>query len=1128
MRVQETTLDLGKLAHGAGFSDLISGSPRIPFSPTGSRDWPLTPTLVSPVFGGTPVPNTASPWDDPSPSALGQLFQPFTMVSESNVNLVNVRIAKLAGVNGATVSPYSRALLASPTSGQAVSLRLNSDQVNNLSISPLIAAAFGGAGVGNLGLVSSLDHISLNANPSVVNLAFLEHPVWPLGNPYVTGQDVAAVNGVNGSLIATNSLNLGVTGWADGLQPQPTVSKPRIGDATGHTLTIPDKPHDAPDLNVYVLDPSGTTTIGGLPYRVQSYFGLPKVGLAIPIGTPVGTYANTVGVFEDSTPPQWKEWLASSSNVFAPGVSNDSILNVSSSGSANEIVANPTFALKVTVRESRLTGGFSAGVLPQIDSIGSLATSSSGANTMPAVWMSPGSLGGSVDPRQLFLYWATNRTASGVAPTSTQPWSLAISKLTAPYTNSGVYPPFFGDFNFANGGSNAVVSWWTNPLQFVGYGPAGTGSPASLQNLFPSTQNPDQLGAQVGQYIPPFLAGVPNPATVRLSTPAVAPAINYLGGYGSIDATDKEAYLFWQGQVDKVTTSTNTNAGSVTDVRTFFQAVGATSSASAGLPTGPTFSLMNDPTLVKLSPKPLLLKLPANGGAAAQKFLYLFWHTGSGSNAKIYYNVAATTNVGANFDPSAGNIWSADTQLPLPGSLVSQSNPYPTYRRVWVNGGYQDAIDLAFTGVLKNRQKVEVLLARYLVNRSNTNGTLGSLTLAPLPTVNFEVMSRVGGSNTYVSRDAFWALGTGVNGSVGTNATDGLIQIDMVQSGTNQYSHLNYKFKLDPVTKLPVAGVNNGLPQLGNIDPASGLVTYNVLSQDLSGNVTSGISGGQLVVDPSSGSVTFPQLAPAAADTVLASYVPYLMRLSTSRDETNVVRSLLPAAWQADAAFVPHPAANSPGSNSIPVVVFDRGPNPRAYLTAPSVVFNSGGSVPELDRMWVLYRKSDPSGAVKSTIYYKAMRLMVKLPRPFQLGTANAQGQQQLAAAPVVTGARGPYEVDWVRGRIYFTELDEGNQISVAYQYYDSATNTSGNSGAITYTVAWGDEMSSTSIGGDQTVPENPLPTDQAVNEGQVAAFKDPYLDKLWVFWTSTRSDTTDLYYETIAPQLYITASNQQ
>lgn len=1127
LRTLETTVDLGKLPHGSGYTDIAGAFYRTPFAPTNSADFPLTPNGQS----------TYAPWDDPNSTTLAQMFRPFTLISESNINLINPRAAKLVGVNGAPILANSRSITASPILGDAIAFRLNSDQVNNLSISPLIAAGFAGPGVGNIGLVTSLDHISASSNPSVLNPNFLEHPIWPITNPYVYAQDVAAVNAANRSLIVTNSLNLGVRGWTGNVQPQPTIGKPRVGDASGHIATIPDKPHDAPDIKTLVLDPTGTVNVGGVLFRQISYFTAPEIGFAIPLGTPAGTYAGTVNFYEDSTPPQWQEWLAASAANFISGTPNDGILNTTAQNAANEVHTDPSFSLKVAVREARLTGGFTTGDLAQVDSTAFLnGLPYPGVDTMPAVYMAPGNIAAGIDPRQLWLYWSTNRTGGGASPPASGPWALAAAALPAPYALiPGNYPAVTGDFNFSVPGAFNASQWWTQPTLYNGFNAGGTGSAAQPSYLFPMSPA-EQTAATSGAFVPPFLAasGRLN-QTTRMSNPAVASALNLVtNGYGAqVDTTDKEAYLFWQGQIDKTQGGSFGGNAIIRDIRTFFQPLGQVGTA-LGAPVGPTFSMRDDPALVKLSPKPLLVKLPAGGGAPAQKFLFLFWHAGSGSSTQIYYNVASSNAVNAAFNPAGGEIWNTDTVLPLPGSLVSESDPYPTYRHVFINGvGEVDAVDVAFTGVLKNRQKVEILLARYQINRVTANGVVGALTLLPLPRVTQETLTRVGTTNTFASRDAFWGLGTGPNGTIQTTDTNGLIAIDFINGNTGQFSHLNWKYKVDPATQAFVPGSVLPLaqqPQVGTFDPASGLVSYNAFSVDDGGNAVSGLIGGQINVDARSGTITFPQVAPLINDTVLVSYTPYVMRLSTSRDETNVIRDAVFAGsgWVNDRAFALRPSANSPGSNSVPVLILDRGPNPRWNLQAPKVVFPALAAAPELDRMWVLYRKNDPSGAVKSTVYYKAMRLMIKLPRPFLITQPDANGQQQLAAVPTVVGNNGPVEVDWVRGRLYFTEVDEGAQIRVSYQYFDTATGTSGNSGNLDYTVAWGDEMSSASSTGDETTPENPLPTDQAVSEGTVAAFKDPYLDKLWVFWTSTRSNTTNLYYETIAPQLYPTASNQQ
>jgi hypothetical protein len=179
-------------------------------------------------------------------------------------------------------------------------------------------------------------------------------------------------------------------------------------------------------------------------------------------------------------------------------------------------------------------------------------------------------------------------------------------------------------------------------------------------------------------------------------------------------------------------------------------------------------------------------------------------------------------------------------------------------------------------------------------------------------------------------------------------------------------------------------------------------------------------------------------------------------------------------------------------------------------------------------------------GNNKANIFYKTMRLLVRLPRPVMLTAPDSSGNQQIVPF-TVTGALGPYEVDWIRGRIYFTEADEGNQVSVTYTYAD-ASGTPKVFGPVNYRVDWGDEISGTGSEPDPTTPEVPMPTDEAVNEGQVNAFLDPQSfqppqgnifqqmtrGKLWVFWSSTRAGTTDLFYQTLAPQFYPLASNQK
>jgi hypothetical protein len=184
------------------------------------------------------------------------------------------------------------------------------------------------------------------------------------------------------------------------------------------------------------------------------------------------------------------------------------------------------------------------------------------------------------------------------------------------------------------------------------------------------------------------------------------------------------------------------------------------------------------------------------------------------------------------------------------------------------------------------------------------------------------------------------------------------------------------------------------------------------------------------------------------------------------------------------------------------------------------VIPGPGNAPATVTRYWTLFRKTGPTVAGNAAIYYKTMRLMVRLPRTV-LRDLLANGTYTIGNHVRVTGNRGPVEVDWTRGRLYFTEIDEGSEISVEFDY---ARDNNGNVQTVpvtTYRVGWGDEISTAIVPGDQSISETVLPTETQVNEGQISAFKDPFQNKVWVFWSSTRAGTTDLYYMAISPQFY-------
>lgn len=1108
LNVGEQTIHLGKLPQGTGYSAKAVGANAPPYY--------LSPFAPS-------MPGAVSPWDDPA--KLGVFFQPFTLVSTSNINLVDLRIAKLLGAPNAAVN--SSALLIYPGAGNAISAQLVSDQVNRLSNLPLFAVPFvdssANAGLGNIGVVSSFDHTSLHSQPGTLD--FKDSWLWqstanPNGipNPNVLQSDISAA-------IATGLPANTFSNWVPGFQPMPTLHKPLPGDSLGTTALIPDSPSNA---------------------TIQPQSSKPRIGMAIPLGTPSGTYSAPIFPFEDETPIQWREWLASSGANTTVGTDHDGILNVAVSpgstrpdGTPVEKFAEPTFSLALQVREARITNGVTAGTLGQIDtfdptdptilSAQERLNQQASMNALPAVLRFPTATNSDV-----WLYFTTNRQQAG-SPYwdnggihANAPYSLAYTSLPSPVGGS----PAGNDFNFARTG-NVVSSgidgrWWGIPggATYGLFPDLGT-----LNKLFPSTQAEAVAAAFNPTIVPPYLPGTRAAQTAKFASPATTVSTLVKANGLIIPDPNGEAWLFYQGNIDKSRpTFAQSPASQQTETRTFYSTLNGN---VKGVPDQ-TLSFLNDPALAKLSPKPIEISFEADGIHPAQKLLYLFWHSGSSGQTSLYYDFNANTSGNMKdlesgwYQQTATNsdvVSTGDRKLDPPGGLVWQSDPYPVYTRVTdpASGNVVDAIDLYYTGTLQNRQTVEVLKSRYSINRiapkTGTDLQLGALSLMQLPPVINETLTRVGATSSYTARDASWVLRSG-------NSISDNIQVDLIRNGVKY--HINGRPNI-----ADSSADAKGRPtfiQKGQFDPASGLVTYDLVSRDASGADQGVLSGGHLIVDTRSGNVNFPNITPLRGDRVTVSYAPQVMRVDVSRDETNIVRSdaFLQSGLVNDPGFRSHPAVSSVGNNTNPVAIIDRGANTRYQLATPQGLFGNTGSAPPVDRLWVLYHKSAASGKATSTIYYKAMRLMIRLPRPVMLTAPNAQGIQSVQSVTVQPGPGGhvvgPYEIDYARGRIYFTEIDEGNVIQVKYSSSDPA-NASYN--GLIYSVAWGDEMSVSGGTGDETTSEIVMPTDSAVNEGQVAAFKDPFADKIWIFWTSTRASTTDLYYQTLSPQFYPNVSNE-
>jgi hypothetical protein len=724
-----------------------------------------------------------------------------------------------------------------------------------------------------------------------------------------------------------------------------TISKARVGDPEPTTLTIPDsRPYE-------------------WMFNAPS-FSKPKVGLIAPLTQPIGTYAGIVPI-----------------RYGDPGALR---------------YAEPTFVLKATVREDRMTGGAVAGALPQVDDPSVSATPAIG-DVQPAVFRD-------INPKDLtekgsaHMFWSSNRDPKTPAPVDPNaPWYIYEANLK---------------YDLANGWSLGIPNasgvpgrWWATAM----------GAPSELLRI-PSFEWPPASG----------VAGTIVPNTHKHLAPSIAQ-----------DQLTGQTWLFWQGQVSR------TNNGQLTSENRLFY-----TDVTKGATSNPVeVSITSDFAMIKYAPRAVAYT------EAGNSWLWAFYYGGDAGRWSIFYNAHKGAASGAH-DPST---WSRDAKLPTPGSLSSVSEPMAVARLI----NDKRYLDVTYTGVSKQGQNSDIYMSRY--GPIDPNTTTPSLRQVAFPRVRGELMASDDKRGISVSKHIWWTR-------------------PRLNAG-------------DIVVKLPSGTVLDATDPAGatiEIDRATGVyvITYDATSPCY-------IPLRQTIIDPGSGTVRFRTPLPAKAK-VVVSYTPMAMRLSGSAD-----------------------------SDTSPFVVLDKTPD-TMWTIGPSSVTAPG----PVDRLWLFWRKP-ASGVRATTVFYRTMRLGVQLSKPIR----NYASEQVLPASSdlSVNGNNGPFEIDWTRGRVYFTEKDERypglsgspGPITVSYKAVDPSdpTNTNGVDTTDTFdTVSWRPELAETALLGNAA--------EAMVNEGQVCAFPEPEVlagpgtglplgavaGKMWVFWTSTRTGQTDIFYETVSP----------
>ncbi len=181
----------------------------------------------------------------------------------------------------------------------------------------------------------------------------------------------------------------------------------------------------------------------------------------------------------------------------------------------------------------------------------------------------------------------------------------------------------------------------------------------------------------------------------------------------------------------------------------------------------------------------------------------------------------------------------------------------------------------------------------------------------------------------------------------------------------------------------------------------------------------------------------------------------------------------------------------------------------------------AGGPIPDDDvrsgRYVFTYGRTAAGAGQSSRPYMKTYRLGAQLldnfGRPIGVHT---QANGAVTSMNVV-GATSYYQIDPANGRVYFTADDENRIVTVNFTGVDEATGQQVVVAARSYRVSMLAERS-----------ENPVAIEQAVNETQLWTFVDPFDNQLanlrrpgllWMFYTSTRGGTSDVFFQTVAPR---------
>lgn len=447
--------------------------------------------------------------------------------------------------------------------------------------------------------------------------------------------------------------------WNFGLMPKILLQKARVGDPVPSQFNINPIMRYNPNIGVlqsslFPNGPSGPALIAATP----------------PIGTPVGRFSQELVVIDDENP---------FAGLGRPG---DQVLELDGNNNPLEALSNPSFVLKFTVRETRLTTDHTVATAPMIDATQGVA------NGQDLTWGNQQPTGMRMKNGSLLVAWTSPRPSFNAPlptiPTTDPAYGIYISTLqgTAPATND--VPP---DNDLGKWQAAANNRWFRQEV-----GPFPNGS-VSYDTLFQSTGGDTVI-----------------PSSVKFGSPA-------LPTNGQVDVLTGN--LFQSSVMAFVGNANKQNAGGRRDSESRIMTANVAVNASGAVTVNNLLAMPYDPNSQKGRPSVYQVQ----GGA-----VIFYTEAGTGEGQMFY-----TVTDGATFTkPTVFSVGNGFEQVASPSAQVRR------YDGVNYDGQHSAGpiVELSFVGKLRGRPNSEVFYGRMnttttSVNGNNVGDTPGSIDYMP-------------------------------------------------------------------------------------------------------------------------------------------------------------------------------------------------------------------------------------------------------------------------------------------------------------------------------------------------------------------------------------------------------------